>query len=235
MKSKLSTLPRRYASALREHLKQGPPTNFRLARRLGCQAVSLGLETLDIARIHERALAALEACNSRDGLIKRADMFFTEAVTPIERTHRAALQANAHLKQVHQALDRRTGDLAASNRSLKQGVARRKRVELALKKSRQHSKRLLEESLALQKHLQHLAHQVLSAQEDKRKQLSHDLQDEIAQTLLGINVRLLTVKIAAGRKAKCLQEEIASTQRVVNRSVRTIERFAREFGKHHEP
>jgi signal transduction histidine kinase len=235
MKSKLRTLPRRYASALREHLKQGPSANLRPARGLGRQAVSLGLETLDIARIHERALATLEASSSGDGLIKRAEIFFTEAVAPIERTHRAALAANTHLKQVNQALDRRTGDLAASNRSLKQGIARRRAVELALKQSGQHSKKLLAESLALQKHLQHLAHQVLSAQEDKRKQISHDLQDEIAQTLLGINVRLLTVKMAAGRKAKSLQEEIASTQRVVNRSVRTIERFARKFGKHHEP
>jgi signal transduction histidine kinase len=235
MKSKLSSLPRRYASALREHLKQGPPANFRLARGLGRQALSLGLETLDLARIHEEALARLEASSSHDGLIKRAEIFFTEAVTPIEQTHRAALAANAHLKQVNQALNRRTGDLAASNRSLKHGIARRKTVELALKKSGQHSKKLLEESLALQKHLQHLAHRILSAQEDKRLQISHDLQDDIAQTLLGINVRLLTVKMAAGRKAKCLQEEIAGTQRVVNMSVRTIKRFTREFGRHHEP
>src|SRR5512140_2925938 len=112
MKSKLRTLPRRYASALREHLKQGSPADLRPARGLGRQAVSLGLETLDIARIHERALATLEASSRGDGLIKRAEIFFTEAVTPIERSHRAALAANAHLKQVNQALARRAGHLA---------------------------------------------------------------------------------------------------------------------------
>ena len=37
----------------------------------------------------------------------------------------------------------------------------------------------------------------MAAQEDKRKKMSHDLRDEIAQTLLGINVRLLTLKMDA--------------------------------------
>jgi len=86
----------------------------------------------------------------------------------------------------------------------------------------------------LQKHLQHLTHRILSAQEDKRKKISHDLQDEIAQTLLGINVRLLTVKEAASRDAKSLNKEIASTQRLVDISARTVERFAREFEKRDE-
>jgi signal transduction histidine kinase len=92
----------------------------------------------------------------------------------------------------------------------------------------------LDESLPLQKRLQHLTHRILSAQEDKRKTISHDLQNEIAQTLLGINVRLLTVKKAAGLNDKSLQKEIASTQRLVDKSVKTIERFALEYGKHPE-
>jgi signal transduction histidine kinase len=235
MKRKLSTLSQRYASALRKHLKQGPESSLQPARGLGRQAVSLGLETLDLARIHERTLALLEASSSRDGLIKRAESFFTEAITPIEKTHRAALKAGARLNRANQALGRRTEDLAASNPSLKQGVARRKTVEAALKKSKEHYKTLLAESLALQKHLQRLTHRILSAQEDKRKQLSHELQDEIAQTMLGINVRLLTVKKAAGRSAISLQKEIANTQGLVNMSVKTIERLAREYGKHYEP
>jgi len=82
--------------------------------------------------------------------------------------------------------------------------------------------------------LQHLTHQILSAQEDKRKEISRNLQDEIAQTLLGINVRLLTLKTEAAVNAKGLQKEIASTQRLADMSVKSIDRFAREFGKHHE-
>jgi signal transduction histidine kinase len=86
----------------------------------------------------------------------------------------------------------------------------------------------------MQKHLKRLAHRILSAQEDKRKRISHDLQDEIAQTLLGINARLLTVKKASGRSARSLQKEIANTQGLVDMSVKTIKRLAREFGKPHQ-
>ena len=194
MKRKLIALSQRYVTALRKHLKQGPRASLQPARGLGRQAVAIGLETLDVARIHEEALATLEASSSKDGIIKRAEIFFAEAITPIEKTHRAALKANARLSQLNKTLGRRTVDLAASNRSLKQGIVRRKTVEQALKKSGEHSQKLLEESRQLQKHLQHLTHQILSAQEDKRKKISRELHDEIAQTLLGINVRLLTLK-----------------------------------------
>jgi len=204
------------------------------ARQLGRQAVRLGLETLDVARIHEGALAALEASSSRDGIIKRAEIFFAEAVTPIEKTHHAALNAATRLNQVNKTLDRRTVDLAASNRSLKQSIVHRKTVEKALKKSEGHSKKLLEESRRLQKHLRHLTHRILTAQEDKRKKISRDLQDEIGQTLLGINVRLLTLKKEATVNAKGFKKDIASTQRLADKAKRSIKRFAREIGKHHE-
>ena len=128
---------------------------------------------------------------------------------------------------------RRTADLAASRRSLKQGIVRRKTVEQALKKSVEHSRKLLKESRDLQKHLQRLTHQILSAQENKRKRISRDLHDEIAQTLLGINVRLLTLKKEAANDASGLKKEIASTQQLVDKSVKSIKRFAREFGIHH--
>ena len=124
--------------------------------------------------------------------------------------------------------------LAASNRSLKQGIAQRKTVEEALKKSGEHHKALLEESLALQEHLRRLTHQILTAQEVERKKISHDLRDEIAQTLLGINVRLLTLKEAAKGDAANLKEEIANTQRLVRESVQSINQFAHELDIHQQ-
>lgn len=234
MKRNLTRLSRRYAAALQRHLRQGPRASLQPAHDFGCQAVALGLETLDVARIHEQTLAALEAGSSRDGFIKQATLFFTEALTPIEETHRAALKTNVRLRQLRQTLSRRTLDLAASNRSLKQGILQRQTVQQALTKSGEHSRKLLSESRDLQKHLQHLTHQILSAQEDKRKQISRDLHDEIAQTLLGINVRLLTLKKEAEANAHGLKKEIASTRRLVNKSVKIINRFAREFGIHNK-
>jgi len=122
--------------------------------------------------------------------------------------------------------------LAASKRSLKLGIAQRKTVEAAFKESGERYKALLEESLALHAHLRRLTHQILTAQEAERKKISHDLRDEVAQTLLGINVRLLTLKKAArGNKAN-LRKEIANVQRLVQKSVRSINQFARELDIH---
>ena len=119
--------------------------------------------------------------------------------------------------------------LAASNRSLKQGIAQRKSMEAALKESGKHYKALLEESLALQEHLRHLTHQILSAQEAERQKISRELRDEVAQTLLAINVRLLTLKKAAKGNRATLQKEIANTQRLVQASVQSINQFAHEL------
>jgi signal transduction histidine kinase len=232
MKRKLTRLSQRYVAALEKHLRQGPGASLQPAHDLGCQAAALDLETLEVARIHEGALATMEASSSKNGLIKRAEIFFAEAVTPIEETHRAALEANVRLSRLSQTLARRTVELAASHRSLKQGIVQRKTVEQSLKKSVEHSRKLLTESRSLQHHLQRLTHRILSAQEDKRKKISRDLHDEIAQTLLGINVRLLTLKKEAAINASGLKKEIASTQRLVDKSVKSIKRFAREFSIH---
>jgi signal transduction histidine kinase len=232
MKQKRIRLSQRYVTALRKHLKQGSRAGLQPALALGRQAAALDLETLDMARIHEGALATLEASSSRDGIIKRAQMFFAEAITPIEKTHHDALKANVRLRQLSQTLRRRTVDLAASHRSLKHRIVQRKTVEQALKKSGEHSRKLLKESRRLQKHLQGLTHQILSAQEGKRKKISRNLHDEIAQTLLGINVRLLTLKKEAMVTAGGLKKEIVSTQRLVDKSVKSIKRFACEFGIH---
>jgi signal transduction histidine kinase len=117
---------------------------------------------------------------------------------------------------------------------LKRGIVRRRAADQALKRSGKHGVKLLAESRRLREHLRHLTHEILSAQEDERQKISRQLHDEIAQTLLGINVRLLTLKNAAQANAAGLKKEIASTQRLVKQSVLTINQFAHEFGLHHE-
>ena len=230
MKQSLIGLSQRYVTALRNHLKQGPRASVQPALRLGRQAVNCGLETLELARIHERALVKLELASGNRPLMKRAETFFTEAITPIVETHRAARQSKIDLNRLNGTLGRRTLELAATNRQLQSGIVRRKQVEAALKKSGEHYAKLLKESLQLQEGLRQLTHHVLTAQEDERKKISCELQDEIAQTLLGINVRLLSLKQEARTNTKGLKEEIASTQRLVVRSARSVRRVAREFG-----
>lgn len=225
-------LSQRYVAALRKHLKQGsraiPP--FGTALGLGHEAVALGLGTLELARIHERALVTLELSKSKNGLLKRTEVFFTEAITPIVGTHRAARESRITLNRLNEMLGQRTEELAATNRQLQRGVVRRKVMEDAFEKNGKHHDKCLEESLQLQKRLRRLTHRVLAAQEDERKNISRELQDEIGQTLLGINVRLLSLKQEARSNTKGLKNEIASAQRLVVKSAKSVRRVAREFG-----
>jgi len=231
MKKKLTRLARSYQAALQKHLQQGPQASLAPAQGLGRQAAGLALETLDVARMHQAALVALEAASSRDGIIERAELFFAETIAPIEKTHRAALKTNVHLIQVEKKLGRRTVDLAAANQSLQRKIVQRKSAEQSLKTSTGNYARLVKESGRLQKHLRRLTHQILSSQEAQRTKISRELHNEVAQTLLGINVQLITLKQATAINSAGLQKEIASTQRLVKNSTRMMEQFASEFGK----
>ena len=232
MNRKLTALSRRYQAALQNHLKNGSRASTQPARELGRRAMAIGIETLDLARIHERALIALVANyspHSRDAMIKRAGAFFAEAITPIETTHRAARKTNLHLAHLIKTLGQRTTDLATSNRHLKREIVQRRAVEESLRKSEQHYSRSLEQSRHLQEQLRYLSHQILSAQEEERKRISRELHDQIAQTLTGITVQLAALKSEATANTKGLQKKIASTQRQVERSVDIVHRFAREL------
>ena len=230
MEKKLIRLSQRYAAALGRHLKQGPQAGLQPALGLGRQSVALGLETLELARIHEHALDTLKLSNAKNAFTKLAGIFFTEANAPIEETHRAARQGKVHLSRVMAKLGKRTEELAASNRQLRRGVARRKIMEDDFAKRGKHHQNSLDESLELQKRLRQLTHKVIAAQEDERKKISRELQDEIAQTLLGINVRLLSLKKEARSNTNGFKKEIASTQRLVANSARSVRQVGRKIG-----
>ena len=230
MKQKLTRLSQRYVTALREHLNAGPRASLRPALGLGRQAVVLGLETLELARIHERAILTLEATGGKDGIQKRGEIFFTEAIIPIVETHRAVLQGKIQLNRLNETLGRRTAELAVIHRQLQRGIVWRKAMEDAGEKKGKLHNKCLAESLQLQRRLRQLTHRVLSAQEDERRKISHELQDEIAQTLLGINVRLLSLKREARSSTTGLKNEIASTQRLVLSSARSVRQVGRKIG-----
>jgi signal transduction histidine kinase len=233
MGRKLNGLSQRYVVALRKHLKQAARASLHPAQGLGRRAMALGLETLDLARFHEQALITLVlpaySPGTRDRMIRRAGTFFAEAITPIEKTHRAARETNSQLVQLNQALHRRSLDLTASNRQLQQEILQRKSVEESLRKSEQHYSQLLEQSRHMQEELRLLSRQLLSAQEEERKMISRELHDQIAQTLTGINVRLASLKTESTLNNKGLQKKISSTQRLVEKSVDIVHRFAREL------
>jgi signal transduction histidine kinase len=232
MKRKLLHLTRHYRIVLRAHLKQGSGAKLDSARGLGVQAFAAGLQTLDLAKLHEQTLLAdiLPGCRAdkRAAVIKQAGVFFAAAITS-EEPQQNAREATARLNRFIETLSQRTVELAASNLELNLEITQRKAVERALKNSEHHYSQLLKKSDALQGELRRLSRQILSVQEDERKRISRELHDVIAQTLTGINVRLATLKKDAALNIKGLDLNISRTQQLVEHSVNIVHQFAREL------
>jgi signal transduction histidine kinase len=222
-----------YLASLRSHCAQAAPANPQIAVEIGRKAVVIGLETLDLARIHAVALADLlvptDTPAMRADVAARAAEFFTEAITPIEETHGAALKAAAKLAQLHAALDQLMLELAEANAKLQRQIAERSAAETSLQHSQRSSSRLLEDSRALEQRLQEMTHHILSATEDERRKLSLRLSDGVAQILLGIHLRILALHREAAAKHTNLSREIAATRRLVATSAKTISRLVNEF------
>ena len=104
MKQRLIILSQNYVTALRAHLQPGAPARLLAAQGLGRQAIALGLETLELARIHEHALVTLHLSPDKKKLVSRAESFFSEANAPIEETHRATQTSEVHLSRLKETL-----------------------------------------------------------------------------------------------------------------------------------
>jgi len=146
---------------------------------------------------------------------------------------RVAISDLTTLKQAEEVRQRLEG-LAASNQKLKKEIVQRQKGEAALKKgqtalkrSEAHYAHLFEQSLQMQEQLRHLSRQLLLTQEEERKRISRELHDEIVQTLVGINVHLASLTMKAPFNIKDLRKKISQTQRLVEKSVTIVHRFAR--------
>jgi signal transduction histidine kinase len=227
------SLTSRYRKALCAHLKQPDLASKRRAMALGRAAQSGGLVTLDLAIIHEKAVLALAAefdfSTQRNSALRQAGAFFTRALIPLELAQSAAREANRTLIRRNQILHRHTLALAAGNRRLEREVVRRKAAVVLVHEAKDRYRVLFIESQVMQKKLRNLTRQIISAQEEERREISRELHDDVVQTLVGINVELSALGKGASVGLHALKSKIARTQRLVTNSVNAVHRFAREL------
>jgi two-component system sensor histidine kinase DegS len=145
-------------------------------------------------------------------------------ITDRKRAEEALREARAtlaaHAVQLEGLVATRTVELTATNRRLETSI-------VSVKKAHGQNRLLLEESHGMQKKLRQLTHQIITAQEEERKQISRELHDEVVQLLVGINVELsaLGKNTSAGQPG--LKGKITRIQRLVENSVDAVHGFAR--------
>lgn len=226
-----------YLTALQLHVEKNSPATMLAAQPLGQTAVEQGLETLWMANMHDQALAVLLAKDStildEKELTQRASSFFAEAIMPIEKTHQAASEGSANFEQLSINLAQRNSDLTESNRELRGRIDDRKSAEAALEASQHSSRQLLKDSQLLEQQLKDMTRKILSATENERHAMSLLLNNEIAQNLLGINIRLIAMKNDIETNQSKHNDEIDMIQQVVEDSVKIIKRLAYEFRANH--
>lgn len=223
-------LSRSYSFALKMHLDRSQGSDLSAARKLGRRALRVGIDTLELARLHDTAFASLEipgsSARSKSSRARRGTAFFHAAVAPLEESHLAESASNGRRKSIIDILTRRTDDLAASNAELREEIAHRKAVEQSLRTSETTTSLLLKKSRRMQEELRFLSRRLLTVQEDERRRISRELHDVIAQTLAGINVRLAVLRSQTSANAKDFHDKIRVTERLVEQSVEIVHRFA---------
>jgi signal transduction histidine kinase len=229
MKQALSTFPLLYATGLRKYLLPRAGPGLAVATQLGRTAIASGLATLAVARIHDGVIATLARSVGLGARARRAEAFFTAVIVPIVEIYRAAREGCSDHRRLSGALGRRTAELATANRQLERGVTRYLAMKQALKESGVRNARLLKDSLRLQGACQRLTRRTLTAQEAGRKKISCELNDKVAQTLLGINVRLVCLQQEARGSTRGLNAQIASTQKLALTSASSLRQVARRL------
>lgn len=233
MKHPPPAFSRLYKSALKSHIERKSRPDIQVIADIGGRARAARLPLLELARFHERVLVMdlMPGCPAagQAALIRHAGVFFAAVIAAADFGKKESARDAARLRKTIGALSDRSVELAAANRQLGLEIVRRGKVEAALRKSERECLDALENSEALREQLRRLSRQVISVQEEERQKISRELHDVVAQALLGINVRLASLKKEAGIHTKGLDRNISLTQKMVTKSANIVHRFAREL------
>lgn len=190
-----------YGAALRDYLRDGDEVGLAHAYECGRNASIAGLGVLDLVRLHHGALAAGVAAGAESATAERAQEFLLEALSPFEAAHRGYRRAHEELR--------------SRERELQDG--------------RTHYENLFNEARAMEDALRLLQKRLLHAQEEERKQFSRELHDEVGQALNAMTMNLATLKRLPECGTATAQRRIDDTVQLVERTIETVHRFAREL------
>jgi light-regulated signal transduction histidine kinase (bacteriophytochrome) len=114
-------LGHQYRSALARYLSKPEEASLSQAYELGRMAIGQGLGILDIATMHEEAVATLippSVAEASSSLTRAANQFFREGLSPFEMTFRGYREANEELHRVNDTLFRQKDELERINQEL---------------------------------------------------------------------------------------------------------------------
>ena len=115
--------------------------------------------------------------------------------------------------------------LSQACRSLEAGVALLKAPDPG---------KLLREAVRFQERLQALVHRLIATDEEHRMQVGLKRQEEIVQNLISVQLQITALDMELSKGTVEFKKEIASTQRMVRQSVKTVNKLARGSGTVHE-
>jgi signal transduction histidine kinase len=112
----------------------------------------------------------------------------------------------------------RTASLVDTNRGLRAGSANSKFAAHLAASDNAAATAMLEESHELQRHLLDVTRRVLMSGDEEHRHIGGALQDDLLQTLVGIQTRLLVLKKGVSMGARDLNKHIANVRRAVRES-----------------
>ncbi len=210
-----------FACALEDHLSRGEEAGLASAYELGRRALGSGLGVLDVAGFIHGALVAACARAPVDSLkiVKAAEHFILECLSPFEMSHRGVREANAALRGLNDLLEEQTrrishelhdeaGQLLAS-------------VYLALDELERELPRGMAARLES-------ARGLLDRIEEQLRRLSHELRPTILDDLgLGPAIEFLAEGVSA-RNGLSINVEGALAERLPPRTEAVLYRIVQE-------
>lgn len=206
---------------------------MRTARELGIAGAADGASVIEIARMHEAALMA--AARGKDGrltreTVKRAQKFFLAVLKPMEARATQARAEASSPEQREQRVKNSKAALADSEKNAQRQTGLRRSSEEALRQKRLRFERALNETDALEGDLRRLARRTMAAMERERGEFSRLLQDEVAQSLIGIKLRLAHLEEKRSDEAEKMLSDISVARSAVKKTASIMEAAIKEMG-----